>query len=217
MCGRFTIRNRPDAVARAAGVGDGTFDFAPRFNVAPGEPILVFRTGEAARPRWGLVPSWAKDPAIGNRMINARGETIAEKPSFRAAFRQRRCAIPADGFYEWTKRGPTRQPYFVRLAGDAPFAFAGLWERWRGPGGEALETCTIVTTSANALLAPLHDRMPVMLEPDRVPVWLAPGFDGPLLASLIAPFPPERMEAYPVATRVNRPAVDEPSLVAPLA
>jgi putative SOS response-associated peptidase YedK len=217
MCGRFTIRKRPDAVAIAAGVPVDGFDFTPRYNVAPSQPVLAFREGAAVRLRWGLIPSWAKEPAIGARMINARGETIAEKPSFRAAFQKRRCAIPADGFYEWRRDGAARQPYFIRLTGDRPFAFAGLWERWRDPAGAAIETCTIITTAANELVAPIHDRMPVILDDAAVPIWLAPGFDAPLLASLIAPCPGGAMEAYPVGTLVNRPTVDGPSLVAPLA
>ncbi|MSP83723.1 MAG: SOS response-associated peptidase [Alphaproteobacteria bacterium] len=220
MCGRFTIRTRPDALARAAGIGQMDIDFHPRFNLAPTQPVLAFRVAgggaEAAYLRWGLIPSWAKDAAIGARMINARGETLAEKPSFRAAFRQRRCVVAADGFYEWRKIGGAKQPWFIRLRGDRPFGLAGLWERWRDPGGAALETCTIVTTAANSLVATVHERMPVLLADEAIARWLAPGFDAEALGSLIAPYPTDAMEAYPVSTRVNSPANDDATLVAPL-
>ena len=209
MCGRFTLRTPPDAVASAAGLRLGPSPLQPRFNIAPSQSVLAFRAGEAVHLRWGLVPSWAKDPAIGSRMINARGETVAEKPSFRAAFRQRRCVVPADGFYEWRAVGKGKQPYFLRLKGDRPFAFAGLWERWQGADGTTLETCAIVTTTPNALAATIHDRMPLILGPEAIAPWIDP-------STASAPFPADAMEAFPVSTRVNRPANDDPMLVAPL-
>ncbi len=218
MCGRFTLRADPADVARAAGAGAGPA-FRPRYNVAPTQDVLAYRArdgapAEAVLLRWGLIPSWAKDPAIGNRMINARAETIAEKPAFRAAFRRRRCAVAADGFYEWKKLARGKQPYLVRLAGDRPFAFAGLWEAWRGPDGVSIETCAIVTTTANALVARVHDRMPVILTDAAIALWLA---TPPERAdALLVPYAAEAMDAYPVSPRVNRPANDDPACAAPL-
>ncbi|MBM3584763.1 MAG: SOS response-associated peptidase [Alphaproteobacteria bacterium] len=216
MCGRFTLRSPPDDVARAAGAMMDVGAFTPRNNIAPGQPVLVIRPGAAGPMRWGLVPSWAKDPAMGARLINARAETVAEKPVFRAAFRVRRCVVLADGFYEWQAnprgRGPKR-PWFFHLKDDRPFAFAGLWERWTGPEG-SVETCTILTTTANALVATVHDRMPVILTVDTVARWIATSADG--IADLLAPCPAEAMAAYPVSDRVNRPANDDPSCAAPL-
>lgn len=208
----------------------------PRYNVAPSQEVAVVRavdpgsqSGAGSRHslamlRWGLIPAWAKDPAIGHRLINARSETVAEKPSFRSAYRRRRCLIPADGFYEWQRRGETRQPWLFELRGGAPFSFAGLWERWtvredaplsgalaeRNPG-DAIETCTILTTTANGAVAPVHGRMPVILPRGAWVSWLA-GEEVPL-----APYPEAKMTAHPVSTLVNRPANDDPRCVEPLA
>ena len=200
----------------------------PRYNVAPSQDVAAVRANDEGRTlamlRWGLIPAWAKDSAIGHRLINARSETAPEKPSFRSAFRHRRCLIPADGFYEWKREGKTRQPWLFGLSDGKPFAFAGLWESWtvpqgaaltgslaeRGPG-DAVETCTILTTAANETVAPVHGRMPVILPPEIYDPWLA-GKDVPL-----APYPADAMTAHPVSTLVNRPANDDPRCVEPVA
>jgi putative SOS response-associated peptidase YedK len=166
--------------------------------------------------RWGLIPAWAKDPAIGDHLINARVETVAEKPAFRAALRRRRCLVFADGFYEWRKTAGGKVPTYVRLRSGAPFAFAGLWERWAGTG-EPLTTCTLITGPPNELMAPIHNRMPVILLPEEYDAWLAPG-DVPAerLLPLLNPYPAALMEAYAVSTRVNSPRSDGPELIAAL-
>ena len=193
---------------------------APRYNIAPSQPVLAVRTSPAAgrrefaMPRWGLVPAWARDATIGNRLINARAETVSEKPAFRRAFRERRCLIPADGFYEWKKEGAGKRPFYVRRRDGAPFAFAGIWERWEGTGGEAVETCAILTTEPNELLAPLHDRMPLIVPPEEYGRWLDPSLRAPeRLAPLLRPFPSAALEAFPVGREVNNPRADDPSLI----
>jgi putative SOS response-associated peptidase YedK len=168
--------------------------------------------------KWGLVPSWAKDAKIGNSLINARAESVAEKPAFRAAFRRRRCLVVADGFYEWQRTGSKKQPYFIRLADDRPFAFAGLWEFWEGPDHSALETCALITTGANELMEPIHDRMPVILAPDDYDRWLDPALQTPeQLQPLLRQFPSGAMVAYPVSTHVNSPRNEDPRCIAPAA
>ena len=228
MCGRFTqhmtwreLHERMDLIGTP-------LNLRPRFNVAPSQDVAAVRANDDGRRlamlRWGLIPAWAKNPAIGHRLINARSETAAEKPSFRTAFRHRRCLIPANGFYEWQRRGTIRQPWLFALRDPTPFAFAGLWERWRVPAGAALtgslaehspgdtvETCTILTTTANETVAPVHGRMPVILPPESYGPWLADE-DVPL-----APYPADRMTAHPVNTLVNRPANDDPRCVEPIA
>lgn len=226
MCGRFTLRASGDALATLFDLPDAPL-VVPRYNIAPTQPIGIVRTGASGDARewaltaWGLVPSWSKDPTIGSRMINARAETAAEKPSFRAAFRRRRCLIPADGFYEWQKQGSRKQPYVITMQDDAPFAFAGLWEYWEGADGSALETSTILTTSPNALMEPLHNRMPVILAPEDYALWLGTGEvnrkEASLLQHLLRPFPAERMRATPVSTYVNTPRNEGPDCIAPLA
>jgi putative SOS response-associated peptidase YedK len=169
--------------------------------------------------KWGLIPFWAKDPAIGNKMINARSETLLEKPSFKQAFARRRCLVIADGFYEWQKgAGPKgrAQPYLFRRNGGDPFAFAGLWEKWKNPTGEEVETCTIITCAANEIVATVHERMPCMLSGDALWDWLA--FDQPIqLMGLLRPYPSEKMERFPVSTLVNRTDMDAPELILPAA
>jgi putative SOS response-associated peptidase YedK len=211
MCGRFTLARSPEDVARAFGL-DKVPNFPPRYNIAPSQPVGVFVCGKnASKPEfrlmgWGLIPSWAKDPAIGAKLINARSETVAEKPSFRAAFKYRRCLIPADGFYEWQKtQQGTKQPFYFSMAGNAVFAFAGLWESWND-----IETCTILTTSANGLVQPIHDRMPVILSPENYGRWLDPNIQGgQLLSDLLRPFSDAFMHATPVSTRVNSAKIDD--------
>jgi putative SOS response-associated peptidase YedK len=226
MCGRFTLRAPASVIAEQFAVF-AVPPFAARFNIAPTQPVPVIRLrpagAAAAAPnadrelvwlRWGLVPGWAKDPAIGNRLINARAESAAEKPAFRNAMRRRRCLVLADGFYEWQHTGRKKQPYFVHLPDDRPFAFAGLWEAWEGPNHAMLETCTILTTNANELVRPLHDRMPVILPPPAYARWLDPAISDPRqLAPLLAPYPSEQIEAYPVGSAVNTAANDTPGCV----
>lgn len=165
---------------------------------------------------WGLIPSWAKDPSIGNRIINARSETVAEKPSFRAAFKRRRCLIPANGFYEWKKIGKKKQPYYVRRKDGEPFAFAGLWEPWEGEDGTVIESCTILTTEPNADIRPLHNRMPVILDPSDYDQWLNPEVDElETLAPLMHPYPDGKLEAVPVSPLVNNPKNDDAQCIEP--
>lgn len=220
MCGRYTITVKPDAVRQEMGVVLPQ-DYQPRYNVAPTQPVAVVTDSgsrEAVWMRWGLIPSWAKDPAIGNKLINARSETLIEKPSFRSAFAKRRCLIVADGFYEWQKGGAAggrSQPFFFQREDEKPFAFAGLWEFWRTPEGEPLHTCTIITCAANELVAPVHQRMPVMLSGDALWDWLMVN-DTAALQTMLKPYPAEMMKRVPVAPLVNSPEVDQPELVLPL-
>lgn len=220
MCGRFTQKSPPRKVTEKFGVGEVP-PLVERFNVAPAQTVLAIREGGAGREaaffKWGLVPRWAKDPAVGSKLINARSETVAEKPSFREAFRRRRCLVPADGFFEWSRRGGRKRPYYFRLEDGEPFAIAGLWERWEGDGGP-LETCTLLTTEANGLLAPYHDRMPVILRPEDYEPWLSAGAGHvEALGTLLRPYPPEEMAAREVSPLVNNPANDDPRCVEPVA
>jgi putative SOS response-associated peptidase YedK len=217
MCGRFTLRAPASVIAEQFSVFEIPL-LEPRFNIAPTQPVPVIRmVPRQANPQrqfvflhWGLVPSWADDPTIGNRMINARAETAADKPSFRAALRRRRCLILADGFYEWRKMGKQRQPTFIHLRDDRPLAFAGLWEAWEGADHSALESCTILTTEANELVRPIHDRMPVIIAQADYGRWLDSAVQdpGPILP-LLRPYPSELMEAYAVSPRVNSPSRDD--------
>jgi putative SOS response-associated peptidase YedK len=223
MCGRFTLTVDPDELLKAfAGItlpAEGSL--TPRYNIAPTQTVAVVpNNGRNTIEffRWGLIPSWAKDPAIGNRMINARAETLAEKPAFRSAFKNRRCLIPADGFYEWRKDpgGKSKTPMYVRLKSGEPFAFAGLWEAWRSPDDETILSCTIITTTPNALVEKIHDRMPVILKPDAAKRWLDPAEQEPVkLMNLLKPYPASQMTAYAVSKLVNKPQVDSPECVIP--
>lgn len=222
MCGRFTLFEADKILSKEFGVS-GFSSLSPRYNIAPSQPVAAVRvapagTGrELALLRWGLIPPWSKDPAIGNRLINARAETAREKPSFRNAFRRHRCLIPTNGFYEWQRQERGKQPYFVRMRDERPFAFAGLWDRWESPDKGVIETCTILTTAANAVLAPIHDRMPVILPPAEYTRWLDPALlNTDSLTALFAPFPPEDMLAFPVSSRVNASTVDDEKCIAPL-
>jgi len=222
MCGRFTLFEPDKILSREFGVS-GFPTLSPRYNIAPSQPVATVRAApagsgrEVALLRWGLIPSWSKDPAIGNRLINARAETVREKPSFRNAFRRHRCLIPASGFYEWQRQERGKQPYFVRMRNERLFAFAGLWDRWESPDEGAIETCTILTISANAVLAPIHDRMPVIVPTMEYDRWLDTSLKNPdSLAPLLVPFPPEEMLAFPVSPRVNTPSTDDEGCIAPL-
>ena len=218
MCGRYSLIVDASVLAGVFEI-DPPKNLRPRFNIAPTQTIPIVRAGreqprEWAEVRWGLVPSWAKDPKIGARMINARGETVAEKPSFRSAVKTRRCLIPADGFYEWVKTDGGKQPHYIHFADSRAFAFAGLWERWHKGGDEPLDTCTIITTTPNDIVADLHDRMPVILPPEVFTEWLEPDPLAPeRLHDLLAPHPVADMEAYPVSTHVNKPANDDTECV----
>jgi putative SOS response-associated peptidase YedK len=222
MCGRFTLFEADKILSKEFGVSS-VLPLSPRYNIAPSQPIAAVRaapTGkgrEIAFLRWGLIPSWSKDPGIGNRLINARAETAAEKPSFRNAFRRHRCLIPANGFYEWQRQERGKQPYFIRMRDGRIFAFAGLWDRWESPNEGVIETCTILTTAANTVLAPIHDRMPVILPQTDYAQWLDPAPKNmDTLPPLLVPFPPEDMLAIPVSPRVNAPSNDDEKCIAPL-
>ncbi len=248
MCGRFTLTDPDQDLAVQFNLPEIP-DMKPRYNIAPTQAVAAIRiappavaaprpsrddassetayTGlELALLHWGLIPFWAKDPKIGARMINARSETAAEKPAFRAAFRRRRCLIAADGFYEWQKVEQGKQPFYIRLRDGRPFAFAGLWEYWKEPNnpsdpsrkGAIIESCTLLTTEPNDLLRPLHNRMPVILHPRDYDLWLDPRVqDTVRLQSLLRAYPPEEMEAFPVSRLVNRPGNDDPRCIEPLA
>ncbi len=221
MCGRFTVVDW-DAVARRFQLSLGGWDLRPRYNVAPTQPVMTIRRdgarNRAEMMRWGLVPPWAKDIRIGSRMINARAETLAERPSFRAAFRRRRCLVAADGFYEWGRQGGRRTPTRFTLESGEPFAFAGIWEMWRQPDGGALLSCAIATTRANEIVAPIHDRMPVILPPEREAMWMDPSVeDTDALSDLLEPLAAERMTAYEVSTIVNSAANDSQECIMPAA
>lgn len=218
MCGRFAFYSPSEATAALFGV-NGALAVEPRFNIAPTQYVAAIREAESDSKvrqrelvmlRWGLVPFWAKDASIGNRMINARAETVAEKPSYRAAFRHRRCVVLADGYYEWSRDGDTKTPYFISLSSGEPFALAGLWETWtNNETKESLQTTTIITTSANEFAATLHHRMPVILQPDSADVWLSGSVDLLEDAATRAP----ALQAWPVNRRVNNARNEGPELI----
>jgi len=219
MCGRFTLRAPASVIAEQFRLS-AVPPFSARFNIAPTQPVLAVRAAperELVALVWGLVPSWAKDAKGGARMINARAETLAQRPAFRAALRHRRCLIPADGFYEWPKAGRARQPFFYHMIDERPFAMAGLWESWEGAGGGPLETCTIVTTQANELVAAVHDRMPVILAAEDYDRWLDGAVESPEeVVPLLRPYPSQQMRARRVGPLVNRAAHDGPDCIEPV-
>ena len=220
MCGRYTVIANPE-VLRALFGYDEQPNFPPRYNVAPTQPIAIVRLVDGKRHfalvRWGLLPSWVKDPKTFTLLINARGETVCDKPAYRAAMKRRRCLIPADGFYEWQKAGDRKRPFYVHAKSGAPLAFAGLWETWMGPNGEELETAAIVTTAANGTLKPIHERMPVIVPREAFDLWLnCTDVDAKTAEALIAPAPEGLLEAYEISTAVNRTANDNPKLLEPV-
>lgn len=224
MCGRFTLTTTPDELASAfpwLKMAPEAYAVPPRYNIAPSQPIAVVTNDGTSKLDyfvWGLIPFWAKDPQIGYKLINARAETLAEKPSFKAAYKYRRCLIFADGFYEWQKipGEKTKKPHYIRLKTGQPFAFAGLWERWQSSDGCEILSAAIITTEPNDLMRSIHNRMPVILAAKDYPHWLTPGEMRPAaLTPLLAPYPNEEMQAYPVSTFVNSPASDSPVCIAP--
>jgi putative SOS response-associated peptidase YedK len=223
MCGRYTLSTPSDLLADLMEV-PASPELSARYNIAPTQEAPIIRlagTSSAARElallRWGLVPFWADDPTIGNRMINARAETVGEKPSFRTSFKKRRCVVPTDGFYEWQKAGSGKQPYLFRLQNRRPFGMAGLWDRWGKGEEQPLETFTILTTSPNELVAQAHHRMPVILTQPEIGRWLNPEADTKAdFSSFWEPYPATEMEGFPVSTYVNNPANDTPRCIEPL-
>lgn len=220
MCGRFTLYKPAERVAREFQLEEAPAIEA-RYNIAPTQNILAVRQTpdgrEAVTFKWGLIPSWAKDTSIGPKLINARSETIDEKPSFREAFKRRRAIIPVDGFYEWARRGDKKQPYYFHFKDDRLFGFAGLWEKWRTPDGESLESCSILTTEANEALGAIHHRMPVILHPDTYDLWLDEDErKQDLRKELLRPYPASEMSAYPVSTAINSPSHQGEKLVRPV-
>lgn len=220
MCGRFSLFLDAETLQREFNLTAIPADYFPRYNIAPGAPLLVVADAQERRAewmRWGLIPSWAKDPTIGNRMINARAETLLEKPAFRNAFRHRRCLILGDGFFEWKRDdGKSATPYYFRLVDGRPFAFAGLWESWRAPEGEEVRTCTIITCEPNELIGSIHNRMPVILPPERCYAWLE-NRDVDEIQALLKPLEANRLTFYEVSKAVNRPENDQPEIIQPLA
>jgi len=223
MCGRYRLSRRKQLVEEYFNTESDEPDWTPRYNIAPSQPVPVIRQNpkephrELSLARWGLVPSWAKDSSAAARMINARSETADTKPAFCDAMRFRRCLIPADGFYEWLKSGSTKQPYCFEVREGELFAFAGVWDRWKGPSGKALETFSILTTTPNAVTAAVHDRMPVILDPDSYDLWLDPGMkDVRAAAELLKPYDARMMRCYPVSSRINHVANDDEACSTPV-
>jgi putative SOS response-associated peptidase YedK len=216
MCGRYRLSRRKQIIEQHFDSVSGEEDWIPRYNIAPTQPIPVIRQNpkepvrQLSLMRWGLIPSWSKDSSGAARMINARSETASTKPAFRDAMKSRRCLIPADGFYEWMRMEKTKQPYCFEVGESELFAFAGLWDRWKDPNGNWMKTCSILTTSPNAVTQAVHDRMPVILDPDAYDLWLDPGMTNVDAASdLLKPFDAQQMRGFPVSTRINHVANDD--------
>ena len=221
MCGRFTLAVDPADLQEAFAEFIFPAQTAERYNIAPTQPVVVIPNDGKNTVDffvWGLVPSWAKDPTIGSRLINARAETLAEKPAFRSAYKYHRCLILANGFFEWKAMPGTssKVPHYIRLKTGQPFAFAGLWDDWQGPDGSEIKSATIITTSPNELMAPIHNRMPVILPKEAYSLWLDPTPHFPVdLNSRLKPYPADDMIAYPISTLVNSPANDTPEVLVP--
>lgn len=220
MCGRYTLTMTPEELKRLFRYAE-TPNFPPRFNIAPTQPIAIVRSDGGERHfqlvRWGLIPSWVKDPASFTLLLNARSETAAEKPAFRGSMRHRRCLVPASGFYEWRRVGSTKQPFFIRPRDGGAVAFAGIWDHWLGADGSEIDTAAILTTSANGLVSQIHDRMPVVIPEADWDAWLdTAGREVRHVAGLLKPAPEELFEAIPVSTRVNAVRNDDPEVQAPI-
>jgi len=220
MCGRFALAATGEEVAEHYQLPEVPFVVA-RYNIAPTQPVAAVRLNDAGEReftffQWGLIPSWAKDPTMASKLINARSETAAEKPAFRAAFKRRRCLLPATGFFEWRAVDGRKQPMYIHPAAGGLFSLAGLWEIWHAPDGGMLETCTILTTSPNALMEPIHNRMPVIVEPLDYGAWLAADTPADELHHLLRPYAAEQLAAYPVSTAVNKPQNDTPDVIVPI-
>jgi putative SOS response-associated peptidase YedK len=219
MCGRYTLIASPEALRALFGYEERP-NFPPRYNIAPTQPIAIVRMVEGKRRfalvRWGFLPSWAANSKTFSLLINARGETVRDKPAYQAAMKRRRCLIPADGFYEWQGKDGGKRPFYVRARSGAPLAFAGLWETWTGPNGEEVDTAVIITTRANKMLGDIHERMPVIVPPEAFDLWLNAA-DVDSAAALIVPTPEDLLEVCEISTAVNRTANDDPKLIDPLA
>jgi len=214
MCGRFEIHSAIELIAKIFGIHEWDIEYLPSYNIAPSQDILlVVNDGKRrlVKSRWGFVPSWSKELSAGYKMINARAESVADKPSFRQAFQNQRCLVVADGFYEWKKEGTTKRPFYIRLKSGKPLGFAGLYNVWKSPEGEQICTSTIITTDANELLHPLHDRMPVITPPDAYDIWLDPMIhDKALLQAVLKPYASDALDTYEVTPKVNSPKNNSP-------
>jgi putative SOS response-associated peptidase YedK len=222
MCGRYTLATNLDQLQGRFSFQGENLEIQPRYNVAPTQEVLTVTSNDehqnrAEYMRWGLIPSWAKEASVGARMINARAETLAEKSSFRRALQKRRCLVLADGFYEWKSAGKSKTPFYLALRTREPFGMAGLWETWKAPSGEWVHSCTIITTTSNTLIEPIHNRMPVILSRETENAWLDQDIGDPgFLMELLGPYPSEEMEAYQVSTLVNSPANETSECIAPV-
>ncbi|HVR23465.1 MAG TPA: SOS response-associated peptidase [Candidatus Polarisedimenticolia bacterium] len=223
MCGRYRLSRRKQLVEEYFDCGSEEPDWVPRYNIAPTQPVAVIRQNpkepvrELSLMRWGLIPSWAKDPSVAAGMINARSESASTKPAFRDAMKSRRCLIPADGFYEWMRTGKAKQPYCFEVNEGELFAFAGIWDRWKDPSGQWVKSCSILTTVPNAVTSAVHDRMPVILDSDAYDLWLDPGMTNVTEASaLLRPCDARLMRSYPVSTRINHVVNDDAECSAPV-
>ena len=219
MCGRFSRKATLQAIIDEFEIEDVTGTIKPSYNVAPGQDVAVILKDENRKLgllKWGLIPSWAKDPAIGNRMINARAESVAEKPSFKHPIRRKRCLIVADGFYEWRKEGKQKVPMYIFLKDQKPFVFAGLWDTWTAPDGKMVATCTIITTEPNTFMERIHNRMPVILPKHHIDTWLDRSIDNEQeVLPLLKPYPEKEMDAYEVSRFVNSPKNNSPECIKP--
>jgi putative SOS response-associated peptidase YedK len=219
MPGRFEVHSAREIIARIFGVDAGDIEYAPNYNIAPSQDILIVLhdgTRRLVKSRWGFIPSWSKDPATGYKMINARAESLAEKQSFKAAFEKQRCLVIADGFYEWKKEGAIKKPYYFRLKSGMPFGFAGLFNVWTSPEGERITTSTIITTDANELVRPIHDRMPAIVPVDQYTRWLDPSLhESKILSQVLKPYPSEEMECYSVTPKMNSVKYNDPENIKP--
>jgi len=223
MCNRYRLTHSKQYLAERFQVVDDGGEEHPRYNIAPTQPVLIVRKEQGKKirrfttMRWGLIPSWAKDMSTGNRTLNARSETVTTTPAFRDSILTKRCLIPADGFYEWRKMGSVKQPYCFEVGEGEVFAFAGLWDEWRSPDGEIIESCTILTTGPNSVVADLHDRMPVIVTPDKYDVWLDPDVnDFSRIRDILKPYDANLMRRYPVSMKLNNSKIDDAEAASPV-